>query len=642
MQVQQERERAQREQREIEQLEEARTKQVAKERREKRQQWENRSQMIERMRDTEGLATMSPEWLYGEEGSTLRPGPSTLPPDFTSPSSRQLSSLMTAGQDGFRPGRQQPAGSRTPIRPPQPAETPSHNYEDAYEGLAPGDPYGAYQDPFLDYRRRSPEPRRRLQQPHPANSGNAGPSEDVRRSSDGNRRQAESGAGSVSRTRPGAVEDSIYEDDAVARRRLQYPAHPFAGMGSMSRELERTSSRDQENFSDSRFPAASASIGHIPFPEPMPSGIRNDRRGSESVLYENEPPFAHPNARRKASLADIYDSRPSTPGALPPLSRDSQAQPSDGAAAVSGSTIVAGRRQNPDKGRSDSDEKEDDSGGTARADQWATEIRQMFGNQPDVKEEGTLRPNQQAGDSGMMEEPEETLWFVPPSAGTVLRSEPHSPTKPSLHLNTAAHSSDDRQLDSASSTAESDLPTAVSAADSHDGIAKGLRVQRTKSFARTKDQWNERPNPELVYDHLEEFFPKIDLDRPVLPAAPAQLSVLDATSPRTESPEPLVHGHHPSTAKAKSQFNRAENRKSIRIVAEDRKRHLSRIAPAVNPSTTSLERKRSSSMWGHKTIEVTPAKLKRGQVPGVTGEGVLPDGKPGEYLIAPFWQAMLK
>lgn len=632
IQVQQERERAQREQRETEQLEEARTRQVAKERREKRQQWENRSQMIERMRETDGLATMSPEWLYGEEASTLRPGITALPPDFTSPPSRQPPSSNGPNRDNLRQGRSQLTGSRTPGRPAQPTEA-SHSYEDAYEGLAPGDPYGTYQDPFMDYRRRSPEPRRRVQQNHSTNSGQSSHAEDVARFADGNRRQAEPASGSVSRTRPGPVEDSIYEDDAVARRRLQYPAHPFASIGSISRDLERTPSRDQGDLPDPRLPANTMPINRIAFPEPIPSGARSDRRGSESLLYENGPASTHPNSRRKASLADIYDSRPGTPGTLPPPPPRYQGRPSDGASAASESTILPDRTRISDRQRSNSDEKDDDSGGTARADQWATEIRQMFGNQTDAREDGgTVRPSQQADNSEATEEPEETLWFVPPSAGTVVRSEPHSPTKPSLQLNTASHPTDDRQPDSASSATDSDLSAAISAAGLHDGISKGLRVQRTKSFARTKDQWNERPNPELVYDHLEEFFPKIDLDRPVLPAAPAQLSVIDATSPRTESPEPLVHGL-PSVAKAKSQFNRAENRKSIRIVAEDRKRHLSRIAPAVNPTATSLERKRSSSMWGHKTIEVTPAKMKRGQVPG--GETVLPDGKPGESRRCP-------
>lgn len=584
--------------------------------------------MIDRMRDTEGLATMSPEWLYGEEGSTLRPAISALPPDFTSTPSRQPSAANNASHEDSRLARQQSAISKTPIRSPQPAGMQSHGYEDAYEGLVPGDSYGGYQDPFMDYRRRSPEPRRRLQQTQVASVGDAGLSDAVRITSDGVRRRAGSVLEASQPTLSGMVEDSIYEDDAVARRRLQYPSHPFAGPGSSDRVAERSSSRDQGNGFDSRLAAGPAPIGRIPFPEPRLPGFRNDRRGSESVLYENESPSAHPNSRRKASLADIYDSRPESPAGPLSVPRNYQAPLSDGTSAAS---IMAGREQLPDRKRSDSDEKEDDSGGTARADQWATEIRQMFGGQPGSKEDGTLRPNQQTSDAEATDEPEETLWFVPPSAGTFIRSEPHSPTKPSLHLNTATHLAQDRQPDSASSAGESDLPTASSAVDSHDGVMKTARVQRTKSFARTKDQWNERPNPELVYDHLEEFFPKIDLDRPVLPPVPAQLAVFDTASPRTESPEPLVHGHPSLSGNVKSQFNRAENRKSIRIVAEDRKRHLSKIAPAANISTTPLERKRSSSMWGHKTMEVTPAKLKRGQVPGISAEAVLPDGKPGEF-----------
>lgn len=593
--------------------------------------------MIDRMRDTEGLATMSPEWLYGEEGSTLRPAISALPSDFTSAPSRQPSSSNSASHEDPRLAHQQSAISKMPIRSPQPIGMQSHGYEDAYEGLVPGDSYGGYQDPFMDYRRHSPEPRRRLQQTQVVSVGNAGPSDDVRMASDGNRRQAGSVLEAPQPTRSGMVEASIYEDDAVARHRLQYPAHPFAGLGSSDRVVERTdrvvkriSSREQGNGFDSRSAAGSAPVGRIPFPEPRLPGFRNDRRGSESVLYENESPSAYPNSGRKASLANIYDSRPESPAGPLSVPRNYQVPLSDGISAASESTIMAGRGQHVDRKRSDSDEKEDDSGGTARADQWASEIRQMFGGQSGAKEDGTLRFNQQTSDAEATDEPEETLWFVPPSAGTVIRSEPHSPTKPSLHLNTATHLAHDRQLDSASSAGESDLPTASSAVNSHEEVAKSARVQRTKSFARTKDQWNERPNPELVYDHLEEFFPKIDLDRPVLPAAPAQLSVFDTASPRTESPEPLVHGRHPSPGKSKSQFNRAQNRKSIRIVAEDRKRHLSKIAPAANLSATSLERKRSSSMWGHKTIEVTPAKLKRGQVPGESAEAVLPDGKPGE------------
>lgn len=630
LQVQQERERAQREEREAEQLEESRTKQVARERREKRAQWENRSQMLDRMRDTEGLATMSPEWLYGEDGSTLRPGIPSIP---LAPSSRQpVSSTQSINpaQETLRASRQHPQGSRTPLRPSRPQAISSHGYEDAYEGLAQDGTYGTYQDPFTDYSRHSPENRHRLQHAHTADPVLTGHPMEPVRSFEGIRNHAQSVepvACSVPRARHGMTEESIYEDDAISQRRLQYPSHPFAALGAMGRERRHSPSRDQDYSLDPRLPAVqSTQPGRIAFPEPMPSGVRSDRRGSESRLSENSTPSLGANPRRKASLADLFDTQRglSTVGTLA-ASSTSRGYANDGASVASGSTVHAD--QSARFGRRGS-EDEDDSGGTARADQWAKEIRNMFGSQQNSEENGTLRPAGQGVPAEATEEPEETLWFVPPSAGT---AEPTDAAKPSLRLVTDPPPTGDDNAGSAPTTADSELPPSSNTAESRDSLGQSVRVQRTKSFARTKDQWNERPNPEHVYDHLEEFFPKIDLDRPVLPAAAVMPSMLDPTSPRTESPEPFPQASYASLPKDKPQFNRAENRKSIRLVAQDRKRHLSKIAPAVNAMTTSLERKRSSSMWGHKTVEVTPAKLKRGQVPGVIGEAVAPDGRPGEY-----------
>jgi mitogen-activated protein kinase kinase kinase len=634
LQVQQERERAQREERETEQLEESRTKQVARERREKRAQWENRSQMLERMRDTgtDGLATMSPEWLYGEDGSTLRPGIPSIPLDSASPSSRQpLSSSHSTNpaQETLRASRQHPQGSRTPLRPSRPQAISSHGYEDAYEGLAQDGTYGTYQDPFTDYSRHSPENRHRLQHAHTADPVLAGHPMEPVRSFEGIRQHAQSVEpvqGTVPRARHGMTEESIYEDDAISRRRMQYPAHPFAALGSMGHERRQSPSGDQDYSSDSRLPAVQPTQpGRIAFPEPMPSGVRPDRRGSESRLSDNSSPFLGTNPRRKASLADLFDTQRGLPSVGTLAAPTGYAN--DGASVASGSTVHAD--QSARLGRLGSDD-EDDSGGTARADRWAKEIRNMFGTQQESEENGTLRPAGQAGTADASEEPEETLWFVPPSAGP---TEPTDATKPSLRLVTDPPATSDHYPGSAPSTADSEMPPSSNTAESRDSLGQSVRVQRTKSFARTKDQWNERPNPEHVYDHLEEFFPKIDLDRPVLPVVAVVPSMLDPTSPRTESPEPFAQANHISLPNDKPQFNRAENRKSIRLVAQDRKRHLSKIAPAVNAMTT-LERKRSSSMWGHKTVEVTPAKLKRGQVPGVTGEAVAPDGRPGEYRNA--------
>ncbi|KAJ9108718.1 hypothetical protein QFC21_000038 [Naganishia friedmannii] len=638
MTVQQERDRAQREEKEAEQMEEARTKQVAKERREKRLQWESRSHMIERMRGMDGLANMSPEWLYGEEGSTLRPGMLVPPMEPSGSASRQASSSMTQtiSQETVRPLRQHPQSSRTPLRSSRPQEVPAtYGYEDAYEGLAGGETYGVYQDPFTDHGCRSPEPRLRPQHAYTTSASNIGHSQRPIQSHNEIRTHAQSVEAVIptgSRSHPSfQPEESIYEDDAVTRRRLQYPSHPFATARALGNERNNTSLRNREYSPEQRLPPhQSLPPGRIAFPEPRPSGVRADRRGSESGVISAMLPAGSPDKRRKASLADIYNTQLNFAEPRQPDSHGTYIdRPTRNYAVEDDATIGPSHRS--EAGGTQIEEKEDDSGGTARAEKWANDIRNMFGDDRQRPDEGTVRPGAQTAETAE-EGPEETLWFVPPSAGTAVPTDriTQSQSKPALKLNTDSHMAENHDIDRIISAEGSGLLTASSASDSRDGFGLSGRVQRTKSFARTKDQWNERPNAEHVYDHLEEFFPKIDLDRPVLPEPAVHLAVIDPTSPRTESPEPYAEAKHEraTSPKGKLAFNRAENRKSIRFVAQDRKRHLSKIAPAVNAPATSLERKRSSSMWGHKTVEVTPAKLKHGQVPGIAVGGVAPDGKP--------------
>lgn len=598
--------------------------------------------MIERMRGTEGLANMSPEWLYGEEGSTLRPGMLVPPMEPSASTSRQgsLSTTQSTSQETVRPLRQHPQGSRAPLRSTRPQEvSSSYAYEDAYEGLAGGETYGTYQDPFTDQGRRSPEPRHRPQHAYTTSASNIGHLQRPIQSHSEIRSQAQSvepviPAGSQSHP-PFQPEESIYEDDAVTRRRLQYPAHPFATARALGNERNNAFTRTQEYSPEQRLPPPqSLPPGRIAFPEPRPSGVRADRRGSESGVHSALLPTGSPDKRRKASLADIYNAKLNIAEPRRSGSHGTYIDQANHHYVVEDDATI-GPSYRRDSGEAPAEDKEDDSGGTARAEKWANDIRNMFGDDRQKPEEGTLRPRTQATDAAD-EEPEETLWFVPPSAGTTVPSDSvtQSPSKPTLKLNTDYHEADNRNVDRLISAEGSDLLTASSASDSREGLGLSGRVQRTKSFARTKDQWNERPNAEHVYDHLEEFFPKIDLDRPVLPEPVVHLAVIDSTSPRTESPEPYAGGKHERTPspKGKPAFNRAENRKSIRFVAQDRKRHLSKIAPAVNAPATSLERKRSSSMWGHKTVEVTPAKLKHGQVPGIAVGAVAPDGRPGKFV----------
>lgn len=256
---------------------------------------------------------------------------------------------------------------------------------------------------------------------------------------------------------------------------------------------------------------------------------------------------------------------------------------------------------------------QDDSGNTAKALEWADHLQGMMSG-----EEGTLMPKKVEAEE-LEDEAEETLFFVPMGAEQPKEGPPKDDLtmKPALKVDTRTSRADygDGGRDSALTepvTGDSDLQTETT----------GTGIRRAKSFAKTKDQWNFRPPTEDVYDRLEEFFPRIDLDKPVVNAAIIEGAPI-SPSPKAEAT------FMPSSRPARqSGFNKAEARKSIRFVAEGRKQHLSKIAPAVKQAGTSLERKRSSSMWGHKVIEVTPAGIGQGQLPTTPLEEATPDGKP--------------
>jgi mitogen-activated protein kinase kinase kinase len=95
--------------------------------------------------------------------------------------------------------------------------------------------------------------------------------------------------------------------------------------------------------------------------------------------------------------------------------------------------------------------------------------------------------------------------------------------------------------------------------------------------------------------------------------------------------------------KEKEKFNKQENRKSIRYIAQDWKRKTlmrnkdskASAADANKEKDAKLEepkpdRRKSTSMWGHKLVEVTPGKLS--SVPSTIPESPASasEDKPGE------------
>lgn len=131
-------------------------------------------------------------------------------------------------------------------------------------------------------------------------------------------------------------------------------------------------------------------------------------------------------------------------------------------------------------------------------------------------------------------------------------------------------------------------------------------INRRTSFARRDVDWAFRPPPEQLYDNLDDFFPKHDLDKPVLD----NLSGLP-TSPQTASPRTEPGSQQPmptSPAPLSSARSRFQHKKSIRIVAQDRKRFLERAEAAERRRAEGegLSRRRSTKLWGQVVVEVTP------------------------------------
>ncbi|KAG8904975.1 hypothetical protein FRB99_000934 [Tulasnella sp. 403] len=143
-------------------------------------------------------------------------------------------------------------------------------------------------------------------------------------------------------------------------------------------------------------------------------------------------------------------------------------------------------------------------------------------------------------------------------------------------------------------------------------------VNRRASFR--VDTWAFRPSAEDVYDRLQDFFPNHDLDKTFIEPAPAISS--GSGSPTTEIPPPMAISPPPSNP------NKFKHRKSIRYVAEERKKALDRINAGKEPTSkaAAVARKRSTKLWGSKVEEVTPGQA-RSTIPPIpespTGPGAV-------------------
>lgn len=164
-------------------------------------------------------------------------------------------------------------------------------------------------------------------------------------------------------------------------------------------------------------------------------------------------------------------------------------------------------------------------------------------------------------------------------------------------------------------------------------------ARRNSFAARAQDDkdWAFRPPIETVLEHLDVFFPEHDLDKPVfdLPTPGASTpSTTSSTSPIRDvaavTPSALsmrrvgggmsitsssAGGGTSSGSSGGSGATGLGYKKSIRVVALDRKRQLQKagrnVASAASGLASNLLRRRSTKLFGARIEEVTSAQMKQ-------------------------------
>ena len=150
-------------------------------------------------------------------------------------------------------------------------------------------------------------------------------------------------------------------------------------------------------------------------------------------------------------------------------------------------------------------------------------------------------------------------------------------------------------------------------------------LPRRESFAR--DIWASRPAVEGVIDHLDDFFPDVDLDAPYLdePSSPNSKAINEhdaSLRDKKEAPPPTPHATHaPETAPVRppepANFARQKlarggagggglsRMKSIRQVAQGANRTNS-VSAAGPQRSGDLLRRKSTKMFGAKIMQIRP------------------------------------
>lgn len=293
---------------------------------------------------------------------------------------------------------------------------------------------------------------------------------------------------------------------------------------------------------------------------------------------------------------DTVRAEPSTPGATRPHTKDGPGRSDSLEPPRAWSPSLAPEENGTVASFGTFDDDESESGTWAQpldsdVDAPRLPLRLDADSDRSSEDHGTLLPGegtllQNAARSSSPKRPELRLTIDPSAGPTVVSSNlqlaTNSPQPSSTHLTTSFNS--------------------------------GGGITRSNSFARRDDDWAFRPPPEQLYENLDDFFPKHDLDKPLLDTAAVPESPM-VSSPRSETAAAAMASSPPNVSSLGPQqaLNlRSRHKKSIRLVAQDRKRFLDRTekrAPAQGPESSSgLVRRRSTKLWGTKVVEMTPGQ----------------------------------
>ncbi|KAK8847534.1 hypothetical protein IAR55_005392 [Kwoniella newhampshirensis] len=441
---------------------------------------------------------------------------------------------------------------------------------------------------------------------------------------------------------PRPVRGNSYDREPLSASRprtIHYDRSPPGATSPETTTIPHRPSSYYDEVSPPRVARTSDTDGYFPSTVQTPTYGR-PRSGSVSVPYTS--PLPSVNEPRRVSESSIYDDRDSQLPYTSPSPESSWLSANRYGRSESDTLSVAGTVSSDATVRA---RDESDSNDTAKAGMWEGHIRDLIGRMTPGLGEDTIRTRSDEDEATLFLSAPMNVHDSPRSFSGELKP---SPSKPNLIVNTAA-------LDMESSDIVRSATTPSDSATESEGTGEGTGVRRGKSFARPKDpnQWNFRPEPEQLYENLDRVFPKIDLDQPFVhgaastPTTPAsetasKMEAIPVIHPRQPALSPVAETTRPgSFASFRNKFNKSEARRSIRVVADHKRRTLQRevkdedvvvqkkAAPAPVEQVKKVERRRSSSMWDHKLVEVTPSKLAQGQVPSSIPESPAADGNSG-------------